>query len=344
MRKYCFILTFFTCSWIHTSANTIHDTIVLNTTPQAKELALLTLNPRAIPFVKDYLDVHQTRLINMKSTALPYFIMIEKILEEQGLPIQLKYLAVIESNLKPTAVSWAGAVGPWQFMPETGRSMGLLINNKIDERTDLYKSTYAASKYLKKLYPQLNDWLLVIAAYNGGSGRVTSAIKKSGSKDFWDLQYHLPAESRTHVKKFIATHYIMEGQGGETTRGAEEQEIQDANTIPEELSKGTISQNITGKYLATEMARIIEIDLPTFKKLNPQFDSKVSVENYMLRLPEAKMGIFNEKRFQILEASIMARLQQLPEMGTLYPKEISLPASTPKNEVKSPKKTAGKKK
>lgn len=333
MHKYLYISCFLICSWNQVAAFSSHDTIVQNPPTQSKELALLTLNPRAIPFVKDYLDAHQSRLINMKSTALPYFIMIEKILEEQGLPIQLKYLAVIESNLKPTAVSWAGAVGPWQFMPETGRSMGLLINNKVDERTDLYKSTYAASRYLKKLYARLNDWLLVIAAYNGGSGRVAAAIQKSGSKDFWDLQYHLPEESRTHVKKFIATHFIMEGQGGETTRGAKEQEAQGAVSIPEELLKGTITQTITGKYLASEIARIVSLDLSAFKQLNPQFDTKVSIEDFSLRLPEQKMVIFNEKKWQILEASIKARLAQLPETGGIYPKKFHYPSAIQKMKV-----------
>src|SRR5690606_30506303 len=116
----------------------------------------------------------------------------------------------IESNLKSNALSSAGARGPWQFMDYTAREYGLQVNRMIDDRIDYGKSTHAASKYLLSLYKDLKDWLLVIAAYNGGPGRVYSAIKRSGSRNFWDLQYYLPEESRNHVKKFIATHYIME--------------------------------------------------------------------------------------------------------------------------------------
>lgn len=324
------IILFFCCSFVTPGiARSVVDTVDLSKTPQARELALLSLNPRAIPFVKDYLEIHQRRLINMKSTALPYFTMIEKILKEQGLPPELKYLAVIESDLKSNAVSWAGAVGPWQFMPETGRLMGLRVNSQIDERTDLFKSTYAAAKYLKKLYADLNDWLLVIAAYNGGPMRVISAKRKSSSQDFWDLQYHLPAESRMHVKKFIATHFIMEGKGGITTMGAEDQEKLGLTSVNDAMLKGTVTEVISGKYLSSEIARIIGIDLAHFKKLNPQFDLKVSEENYTLRLPEAHMALFLEKKLAILEASILARIYQ-PVSTNSYPKEIAIPPAKKK--------------
>jgi membrane-bound lytic murein transglycosylase D len=167
------------------------------------------LNPRAINFVEDYMKKHRTSLTKLKDWGRPYFDMMDAIFIEKGLPKELKYLAVIESHLKTYAVSWAGAVGPWQFMPATARRMGLKVNTYIDERTDYYKSTNAAAKYLNELFGTYKDWLLVIAAYNGGPGNVNSAIKRTGSRDFWTIQYHLPAESRDHVKKFIATHYIM---------------------------------------------------------------------------------------------------------------------------------------
>lgn len=329
MRKLVIILFFCFSIASEGMASPLVDTFDLSFGPKAKELALLSLNPRAIPFVKDYLDIHQRRLINMKSTALPYFTMIENILKEQGLPPELKYLAVIESDLKSNAVSWAGAVGPWQFMPETGRLMGLTVNQQIDERRDLYKSTYAAAKYLKNLFKELNDWLLVIAAYNGGPIRVTSAMKKAASKDFWDLQYHLPAESRTHVKKFIATHFIMEGKGGITTLGAEEHEKLGLSNPTAELLKGTITQVISGKFLSAEISRITGTDPELFKKLNPQFDRKVAEENYTLRLPESNMAVFNEKKLSILEASILSRIHQ-PVTANNYPKEIALPPSKKK--------------
>src|SRR5690606_4422797 len=100
--------------------------------------------------------------------------------------------------------SWAGASGPWQFMPSTARDFGLVVKPGQDDRRDYIKSTHAAAQYLLQLYRKMHDWLLVIAAYNGGPGRVYEAIKKSGSRNFWELQHYLPEESRNHVKKFIA--------------------------------------------------------------------------------------------------------------------------------------------
>ena len=172
------------------------------------------LNPMAISFVEDYVQKQGEKIEGIKDSGKPYLDMMEKILVQHGLPKELKYLAVIESNLKSNARSWAGAVGPWQFMPATARNMGLKVGNKYDERKDFYKSTHAASKYLTSLFAIYGDWLLVIAAYNGGAGKVNSAIRKSGSRDFWTLQRYLPTESKNHVKKFIATHYIMEGGRG----------------------------------------------------------------------------------------------------------------------------------
>ncbi len=175
------------------------------------------VNPNAESYMQDYLKAHSNHLIQMKGWGQPYFNLIDNILSQYGLPRELKYLAVIESNLSTGATSWKGAGGPWQFMPYTARDYGLVVNGFFDERRDYYKSTHAAARYLLTLYGQLHDWLLVIAAYNGGPGRVFSAIKKSGSRNFWSLQYYLPTESRNHVKKFIATHYVMEGSGGITT-------------------------------------------------------------------------------------------------------------------------------
>ncbi|HNK29228.1 MAG TPA: lytic transglycosylase domain-containing protein, partial [Ferruginibacter sp.] len=172
------------------------------------------VNPNAESYMQDYLKAHSNHLIQMKGWGQPYFNLIDNILSQYGLPRELKYLAVIESNLSTGATSWKGAGGPWQFMPYTARDYGLVVNGFFDERRDYYKSTHAAARYLLTLYGQLHDWLLVIAAYNGGPGRVFSAIKKSGSRNFWSLQYYLPTESRNHVKKFIATHYVMEGSGG----------------------------------------------------------------------------------------------------------------------------------
>jgi len=166
--------------------------------------------------------------INVKNQQ--HFKIMDKVFQQYELPVQLKYLAVVESKLKSSAISGCGAKGYWQLMPVTAKSLGLKITAKQDERTNCYKSTVAAARYLKELYAKFNDWLLVIAAYNGGAGTVYKAIKRSGSRDFWKLQYFLPLECRRHVKKYISTHYYFEGQGGLTTMSKKETEIHLAST------------------------------------------------------------------------------------------------------------------
>ena len=265
------------------------------------------LNPLAISFVEDYIDRYGKSMEALRTTGKPYFDMMDDILAEHGLPKELKYLAVIESNLKTNARSWAGAVGPWQFMPGTGRNMGLRINRKVDERRNFSKSTHAASKYLTSLYELYGDWLLVIAAYNGGPGKVNAAIKKSGSQDFWTLQQYLPAESRNHVKKFIATHYIMEGEGGITTLTKDEavQFAANPSAVNAALLADAQAQTITGRYNSTVIVKHISMDAQAFNKINPDFDRLIAANGkYELHLPSEKMELFLSKKFAILNESM----------------------------------------
>lgn len=272
------------------------------------------LNPLAVTFVEGYVEKFGKMMGEMKGWGKPYFDVMDNILAQHGLPKELKYLAVIESNLKSNARSWAGAVGPWQFMPATARNMGLKIGKNYDERRDLTKSTHAASKYLNNLFALYGDWLLVIAAYNGGPGVVNSAIRKSGSRDFWTLQRYLPNESKNHVKKFIATHYIMEGQGSITTATkAEASELAtiSAGLSSEELAKSK-SQSISGRYNAGVIAKHLDMDVATFSKLNPSFDKLVaSNASYEIRLPADKMDLFMAKKSTILGESVELLLSQV---------------------------------
>lgn len=289
------------------------------------------VNPHAESYMQDYLNAHTKSLVQMKSWGQPYFNLIDNILSQYGLPRELKYLAVIESNLNTRATSWVGAGGPWQFMPYTAREYGLVVNNLLDERRDYYKSTHAAARYLLTLYGQLKDWLLVIAAYNGGPGRVYSAIKKSGSRNFWNLQYYLPTESRNHVKKFIATHYIMEGTGGVTTTpnlagnpGAGVNSFDVKPDLSEEEISNASTQSITGKYNSVVIAKNLSMDIVTFNRYNPDFDNLMSINgNYDLRLPADKMQLFLANKYVILNECVQLLLGDNPAQPatqtTTYP-------------------------
>lgn len=161
-------------------------------------------------YVRHYLELHNKTLSNVQDASGKPFSVIDHVLEEKHLPKELKYLAVIESALNHKAVSRAGAVGPWQLMESTARMLGLSVNRHRDDRTDWYKSTTAATKYLEILYNDLNDWLLVIAAYNSGPVPVQKAIARTGSHNFWDIKEYLPKETQGHVLAFIATASIFE--------------------------------------------------------------------------------------------------------------------------------------
>ena len=177
----------------------------------------IQLNKNAVSFVTQYLKENGFFLDKVKTKGAYYFPIIDSVFETHNLPVELKYLAVIESKLNPNVYSKAGAAGLWQLMPAAARSFGLKVNGKVDERRNGYKSTIAAAKCLLYLNGIFNDWLLTIAAYNSGPARVLSAIKKSGSRNFWVLQNYLPLETRKHVKRFISIHYFFEGHGSLTT-------------------------------------------------------------------------------------------------------------------------------
>lgn|GEM_PF-1457293 len=161
-------------------------------------------------FVDAYIKSNDDCLSTIKLRSKKPFAIIDSILEYYGVPAELRYLAVIESELKSTAVSRVGARGPWQLMAETARDLGLKVNGRRDERTNYYKSTRAAALYLRDLHNEFKDWLLVLAAYNAGPAPVYRAIHRSHSRNFWALERYLPAETRRHVKRFIATAWYFD--------------------------------------------------------------------------------------------------------------------------------------
>lgn len=276
------------------------------------------LNPMIKGFVEQYAAKQTKGYENMKVWGRPYFNLYDQILPLYGIPKELKYLSVIESYLKPSTISWAGAVGPWQLMSYEADRYGLRRGNGIDERMDFYKSTHAACKLIKELYETFGDWLLVIAAYNGGVGRVKQCIKKAGgSRSFYDIQYYLPEETRTHVKKYIATHYIFEGSGGWTTmtvaeteaylkKAATESTI--ANLSLEELNI-TETIEIGGRYLSIVVSNSLFMDLEQFNRWNPGFDKTLAEgKKYQLRLAKDKIKLFEARKNQILLESVRTLL------------------------------------
>jgi membrane-bound lytic murein transglycosylase D len=268
------------------------------------------MNADAKFFSDDYIKKHTEYYNKMKVWGKPYFALYDRILSSYGIPVQLKYLSVIESSLSSTAVSWAGAVGPWQIMSDAAHEHGLNTNYYTDDRFDYIKSTNAACKILKELYATYGDWLLVIAAYNAGAGNVNRAISKAHSKNFWDIQYYLPLETRNHVKKFIATHYFFEGDGSTVTLtgGNAAKTITDNNLPKDEymqLASSCTTVNIYGKYNSVVIANALMMDISIFNRLNPDIDNVLAKGDiYPLRIPADKADLFQAKKTEILRESV----------------------------------------
>ncbi|MDR2690901.1 MAG: transglycosylase SLT domain-containing protein [Dysgonamonadaceae bacterium] len=226
-----------------------------------------------------------------------YFPMIEEILDKYGLPLELKYLTIVESALNPTARSRRGASGLWQFMMATGKSYGLEINSLIDERLDPVKSTVAACRYLKDLYDIYGEWSLVIAAYNCGAGNVNKAIRRANGKtDFWKIYGFLPRETRAYVPLFIAANYMMNYYAYHQLYPAQMETPSATDTV-------MINQRMHFDQIST----ILNIDKEELRALNPQYKKDVIPGNgkpYVLKLPSQMACAFAEKENDIANYNI----------------------------------------
>ncbi len=176
--------------------------------PQAEMLSF-TYNSHVRSGIEAYTVIHRNTAESVLGLKEIYFPMFEEALARHGVPKGLRYLAIIESALKPTAKSPAGAAGLWQFISSTGKENGLRINSEVDERLDPRLSSEAAARFLARLHKKFGNWLLVIAAYNCGPTRVSNAIKKAGSRDIWKLYKYLPKETRGYVPLFIGSAYLV---------------------------------------------------------------------------------------------------------------------------------------
>ncbi|MDP4970493.1 MAG: transglycosylase SLT domain-containing protein [Flavobacteriaceae bacterium] len=246
-----------------------------------------------------------------------YFPLFEQELDAQGMPLEIKYLAMVESALNPTAKSRVGATGLWQFMYDTGKMYGLEVTNYVDERQDPVKSTQAAVRYLKKLHQIFGDWNLALAAYNSGPGNVNKAIRRAGgNKNFWAIRPYLPKETSGYVPAFLASMYIFEHAGPLGLKAA-------PLAVPRHATD-TVQVKQWMEFGA--LAKELSVDSALIAQLNPQYKKQVipyvEGERYGLRLPVEAVGRFvaNEKQiYAQLKPAELARRAQVEAMVQAAP-------------------------
>lgn len=244
-------------------------------------------NPSLESVIKQYLKNRRGTLERLMGLSAYYFPMFEQELDKHNLPLELKYLAIVESALNPRAQSRVGATGLWQFMYPTGKMFGLDVSSYVDERSDPIMSTEAACKYLKSLNTSFNDWDLALAAYNSGPGNVSKAIRRSGGKtNYWNLRTYLPRETAGYVPAFLATMYIFEYA---QEHGFKKQ----ASRIPY-VATDTIK--IKQQITLDQVAKLTNLDKEELEFLNPSYKlgiiPVIENENYVLRLPMTAVGAF----------------------------------------------------
>jgi membrane-bound lytic murein transglycosylase D len=251
-------------------------------------------NPTLERYIRVFLKNRRETLPELMDRATYFFPIFEEYLDKYDLPMEIKYLAVIESALNTTAISKSGAKGLWQFMLPTGKHFGLQIDSYIDERYDILKSTDAACQYLSSLYKTFGNWDLALAAYNSGSGNVKKAIKRSGGEtDYWKIRQFLPKETRGYLPAFYATFYIFKYADFHQLSPSKSNLMYfetDTIHIKKPLSFKTIS-----KYIPIETALL--------KALNPQYKKEIipysNNSTYILHLPSNLIELFIENEINL---------------------------------------------
>ena len=246
--------------------------------------------------VRKFIDRYAVRLrasvSYMLGAANFYMPIFEEALEMYNLPLELKYLPVIESALSPTATSRVGAAGLWQFMLATGKQYGLEVNSLVDERRDPIKSTYAAARYLRDLYKIYDDWNLVIAAYNYGPQNINKAIHRAGGvKDYWAIYKYLPRETQGYVPAFIAANYIM-------TYYCEHNICPMRTQIPAKSDTIVVNRDVHFKQIAS----VTGIRIEELRSLNPQYRRDIvngSTQPSVIRLPQTYVNAFLDREDSI---------------------------------------------
>lgn len=270
-----------------------HDSVIIDNMAHMPVVIPLAYNP----YVKAYIELYTVRkreqVRRMLGMAEMYFPIFEEALDRRQMPIELKYLPIIESALNPNAVSRVGATGLWQIMYSTGKWLNLDIHSYIDERRDPYKSTEAAVEYLNRMYNVYGDWLMVIAAYNCGPGNVNKAIRRSGGKTtFWEIRPYLPKETRGYVPAFIAAMYVLH-------------HFEDYKFTPLHTNFSYNQTDTVMIYKQVTLARIADVlgmDQIELEFLNPALrkgEIPPSKQGYALKLPINRISAFESFRDSI---------------------------------------------
>lgn len=244
-------------------------------------------NPILESVIKRFLKNRQQSIERLMALSTYYFPHFEKELDAHNMPLEIKYLAIVESALNPRAKSRVGATGLWQFMYATGKEYGLDVNSYVDERSDIDKSTKAACEYLTKVYNRFGDWDLALASYNSGPGNVSKAIRRSGgNKNYWNIRPFLPRETAGYVPIFQATMYVFEYAKEHNFRPE----------IPEIQYFEVDTVHVKKKISLQHVADVLEIKIEDLQFMNPSYKMDVipviKGEDYLLRLPKTHIGKF----------------------------------------------------
>lgn len=268
-------------------------------------------NPSLESVIKSYLKNRRKHLERLMALSDYYFPMFERELDNHNIPLEVKYLSIVESALKPRAKSRVGATGLWQFMFTTGKQFGLDVSSYVDERSDPIMSTEAASKYLASLYKIFGDWDLALAAYNSGPGNVTKAIRRSGGyTNYWNIRPYLPRETAGYLPAFLATMYIFEYADA---HGFQPQK-------PEITYIETDTVKVKQMITLDQVAELTGVPIEKLQFLNPSYKLDIIPfirdENYVLRLPREYIGTFvnnEEKIYAFAKAEFDKREKPLPQ-------------------------------
>jgi len=268
-------------------------------------------NPALESVIKSYLKHRRKSIQNLITLSSFYFPMFERELDNYNIPLEIKYLAIVESALKPRAKSRVGATGLWQFMFATGKMYGLDVSSYVDERSDPIKSTEAAAKYLAKLYEIFGDWDLALAAYNSGPGNVSKAIRRSGGyQNYWNIRHNLPRETAGYLPAFLANMYIFEY--------AKEHGFKQYKSESAYFETDTI--RVKDMITLDQVSELTDTPIETLQFLNPSYKLDIipfiKDENYTLRLPNEVVGKFvnnEDSIYAFAKAEFAKREKPLPQ-------------------------------